>query len=184
MISFRTKGTIPVDRLPIALNSWLPRDIVISQVAEVENDFSARFSAKSRKYKYTILNCDVPSALHGRFSWHIRGNLEVEPMMQAVEHLVGNHDFTSFSTSDKETLVRVRNLKKISVQRSGEFVTLEVESDSFLHNMVRIMVGTLSEVGQGKRESSSIREILEARDRRLAGKTAPPQGLVLMEVTY
>jgi tRNA pseudouridine38-40 synthase len=184
VISFKTGGTIPTEKIPVALNSLLPRDIVARDACEMPADFHARYSARSRVYKYVILNDALPSALFGRFSWYVPETLNLAVMRRAAKHLVGVHDFTSFSAADMDTLGRVRELRKLSIRRSGEFVIIELEANAFLHSMARIIVGTLVEVGEGRREPVEVRKILEAEDRRLAGKTAPPQGLVLMEVTY
>jgi tRNA pseudouridine38-40 synthase len=184
VISFRTGGSIPTDRIPVALNSLLPRDIVARDACEAPPEFHARFSARSRAYTYAILNDALPSALFGRFSWYLPCELDAGAMRRAGGCLVGVHDFTSFSASDAERQGGIREVTRLLVRRSGEFVTIELEANAFLHSMARIIVGTLVEVGQGRREAAGVSEILEAKDRRLAGRTAPARGLVLVEVTY
>jgi tRNA pseudouridine38-40 synthase len=184
VISFRTGGTIPTEKISVAMNSLLPRDIVAREACEVTPEFHARYSAKSRAYKYTMLNDVAPSAMFGRFSWYLPHRMDVTLMSQAARSLLGVHDFTSFSSADMDTPSRVREVTKLSIRRSAEFVIFEIKANAFLHSMARIIVGTLVEVGQGRRHPDDIEKILDAKDRRLAGKTAPPQGLVLMEVTY
>jgi tRNA pseudouridine38-40 synthase len=184
VISFRTQGTIPTEKIPVALNSLLRRDIVAREASEEPASFHARFSAKARAYRYVILNDAVPSALFGRFSWYVPINLDVDAMNKAAGHLVGIHDFTSFSMTQMDTPTRVRDLTEISICRKDGLVIFDLKANAFLHSMARIIVGTLVEVGHGKRRPMEIKDILEQKDRRLAGKTVPPQGLVLMEVTY
>jgi len=184
VVSFATGGTVPTEKIPVALNSLLPRDIVARDAAEVPPEFHARYSAKSRTYNYVILNGKTPSALFGRFSWYVPDDLDLRAMRRAAASLVGVHDFTSFSAADLDGSSRVRELTDLSIRRSGEFVVIELGANAFLHSMARIIVGTLVEVGQGRRKPAEAREILDARDRRLAGRTAPAQGLVLVEVRY
>lgn len=183
VISFVTGGTIPVDRVPYALNCVLPRAIVARDASEMPPEFHARYSAKSRRYRYAILNCEKPRALVGRYSWHVPGEIDVNSMRFGGECLIGKHDFTSFSAS-MATPSRVREIASLGICRDGESITVEIEANAFLHSMARIIVGTLVEVGQGRRKPEDIQGILDGTDRRMAGMTAPPQGLVLMEVTY
>jgi tRNA pseudouridine38-40 synthase len=184
VVSFRTQGTIPTDRIAVAMNSLLPKDIVAKEATEVAPEFHARFSAQSRCYRYLVMNTEMPSGIFGRFSWHVPYVLNVRSMKAAARHLAGVHDFTSFSVPDQDPQRRVRDLRQLTVRRCGEFVAFEMVANGFLRSMARIVVGTLVEVGQGKRKAAEVREILEARDRRLAGITAPAKGLVLMGVKY
>lgn len=200
VISFRTAGTIPIDRLCVAMNSLLPNDIAALCASEVDSEFHARYSAKSRLYRYDILNADTKSALRGRFCWHICEPLDVEAIKEAAASLLGVHDFTSFACADKDEGSPVRNMMSINVRRGhnslsprragegrgegGGLVTIEMRANAFLRSMVRVIVGTFVEVGQGRRPGSDVSNILEAKDRRAAGKTAPPQGLCLVEVEY
>jgi len=184
VVNFKTEGNVPTEKIAVAMNSVLPNDIVARDAAEMPDEFHARYSAKSRIYKYVILNTEIPSALFGRFVWQFPYYLDVARIRRAAKRLTGVHDFTSFSAAGMETVHRTRELKKLTVRRNGEFVIFELEANAFLHNMARIIVGTLVDIGQGKLEPKGITRILEAKDRRLAGKTAPPGGLVLMEVTY
>jgi tRNA pseudouridine38-40 synthase len=184
VISFRTEGSIPIDKLCIAMNSLLPSSIAAVEASEVDPDFHARYSAKSRLYAYGIRNSDVPSALESRYCWHVRRPINAEAANEAAKSLIGVHDFTSFACADRDEGSPVRDLMHIEVERRGEHVVVTMRANAFLRSMARIIVGTLVEVGLGSRPGSDIGTILQARDRRLAGKTAPPHGLCLKEVEY
>ncbi len=184
VINFRTEGTVPVDRLCLAMNSLLPVSIAALQAQEVENSFHARYSAVSRTYVYYILNREAPDALRSRFCWHVRHPLDVEAMQQGAKALVGRHDFSSFASADREQTNPIRDLQRIEVVREGDSVVITVQANAFLRSMVRVIVGTLTEVGLGMTASSDMKSILEAADRRQAGKTAPARGLCLREVEY
>lgn len=184
VVNFRSDGTIPTDRLCVAMNSLLPRDIVALAAEGVAEEFHARYSAKSRLYRYDILNRETRSALQGRFCWHVNRSLDVEAMTDAGRCLVGVHDFTSFSCAERDDGSPMRRMRKVSVKRRGEHVIVEMRANAFLRSMARIIVGTLVEVGLGRMERARVREILEARDRRKAARTAPPHGLCLAEVEY
>lgn len=184
VINFRTRGTIPIERLCIAMNSLLPVSIAALEAEEVGPQFHARYSAKSRLYRYDILNREVKSALQGRYCWHVRHPLDVDTMRKSAQCLIGVHDFTSFAVADRDESSTVRNMMSVDVSRAGEHVIIEMRANAFLRSMVRVIVGTLVEVGLGLRPCSDMLKILEAGDRRLAGKTAPPHGLCLMEVEY
>jgi len=185
VINFRTEGTIPVERLCIAMNSLLPASIAAVAAEEVEEDFHARYSARRRFYSYDVLQSSYRNAMLGRFTWHIRRPLDVEAMNEAAAYLVGVHDFSSFSCADREEGgSAIRDVSELGVARRGEHVIIEVKANAFLRSMVRVIVGTLVEVGLTERSASEVLDILEARDRRRAGKTAPARGLCLMEVEY
>jgi tRNA pseudouridine38-40 synthase len=184
VINFRTDCQIPIDRVCVAMNVLLPRGIAAVDACEVEKDFHARYSARSRLYRYDILNRDLRSALEGRYCWHVREALDLEAMSEAAQFLFGVHDFSSFECAGTETRTSVRDMMSVEVRRSGELVMIELRANAFLRSMVRNIVGTLVEVGTGKRRASEVKEILETRNRCVAGRTAPPQGLCLVEVTY
>lgn len=175
-------------RLTKALNALLPDDVVVYKVAFYPPSFSARFDALSREYVYRI-SLHNPSLLAPEASWFVSGELDIDAMKQAAALLLGEHDFTSFckssSSVDKNC---VRTLQEITLTKKkalGEsYLEIGVKGSGFLHNMVRIIVGTLVEVGKGQREAASLSETLLARDRRCAGKTAPAQGLTFVKVRY
>lgn len=183
VVSFTLPREFPVDRLPVALNNVLPGDVSVRDVAPVDDAFSARRSALERTYVYLVLNRPQPSALLARYAWHVRRALDLEAMRTAATHLLGEHDFRSFCALP-ETGSTTRTLSSIGLDRRGELVRLEFRADSFLHHMVRTITGTLAECGSGRRDPSSVPQVLAARDRSAAGVTAPPHGLYLAGVTY
>jgi len=184
VINFRTEARIPIDKLCVAMNSLLPPSVAAMEASEVDADFHARYSARARLYAYDILNRETPHALQARYSWHVRRPLNVEAMSVAAKPLVGVCDFTSFACADRDDGSPVRDMMSIDVERRGEHVIVSMRANAFLRSMARIIVGTLVEVGLGIRSASEVENILEARDRRTAGKTAPPHGLCLKEVEY
>jgi tRNA pseudouridine38-40 synthase len=184
VISFRTAGTIPIERLCVAMNSLLSSSIAAVQADEVDGSFHARYSARSRLYVYDILNRDVPDALTSRFCWHVRRPLSVGEMNESAKPLMGTHDFSSFACADRDEGSPMRDLREIEVTRSGEHVIVAMRANAFLRSMVRVIIGTLVEIGLGIRPGSDVERILEAADRRQAGKTAPAHGLCLREVEY
>jgi len=184
VVSFWTTCPIPVDRLPVALNGLLPPDIVAKRAKVVSPDFHPRFDATSRVYRYLIDNRPVPSALLRRYAWHIPKPLNVEAMKTAAQYLIGVHDFASFHASGSDLGSTVREMKRIVISNRNGIIAITLEANSFLYHMARIIVGTLVEIGCGERHHEEMRDILLARNRSVAGKTAPPHGLCLMQVKY
>ena len=166
---------------------WLPSDIAVFSAEAVEDSFHPRYDVKYKEYEYKILNRQVRDPfLEGRV-WHCPKQIDeegFENMKRAAEMLVGRKDFSSFMAADSTVKDTVREVFSAELEREGDVITFRVSADGFLYNMVRIIVGTLVEVGQGKREVSSVKEILLAKDRKLAGKTAPAKGLTLKDVKY
>jgi len=181
---FDTASSIPLEKWPFVLNNQLPDAIVIRSAEEVDPSFHARFDVKSKEYRYCIDNGPVADVFRHRYADHIRFPLDVEAMQQAARHLIGEHDFTSFCSAKTFVEDKVRTIYDLRVERAGHEVWVVCRGNGFLYNMVRIIVGTLVEVGQGKRSPGEIREILLARDREQAGKTAPAKGLTMWEVAY
>lgn len=175
---------IPLRGLRLGLNSRLPTAISIRRVAEVAPDFDARRSAISKLYRYQIWNGENRAPTRDRFVWQLRRGLEVEAMRSAAQRLVGRHDFAAFRAADCERRTTVRTLRRLDVVRQGELVLVEVEAEAFLKNMVRILCGTLVELGAGKLSSADIQRILDGKDRTQAGPTAPACGLALVCVRY
>ncbi|MFQ5810149.1 MAG: tRNA pseudouridine synthase A, partial [Armatimonadota bacterium] len=147
-------------------------------------DFHARYDARGKVYRYSVLNRPSPSPFLARFAWHIIKPLDMEAMQAGAGPMLGRHAFTSFSAARAEVADRRRELRSAEWARRGGVLTLTLEADGFLHHMVRIIVGTLVEVGLCRRAPEAVREALEARDRATAGRTAPPQGLCLLRVIY
>lgn len=185
VVNFRTTASIPTDRFVPALNSVLPRDIVVTEAEEVPLDFHARFSAKRKTYRYWIETGKVPNVLRRRYSHFVSVPLNLDRLKQAAQRLVGEHDFASFQASGSNVKTTVRRIYRLDVTSNPDgLIEIEVEANGFLYNMVRIIVGTLIEVGRGKLAPEEIDDILAARDRNAAGPTAPPQGLCLLRVDY
>ncbi len=184
-ISVKIAHPIPAERLVSALNSYLPDEVVCLECREVDSDFHARYDCKGKQYIYKIWNSPLRNPFLNGYALKYRYKLDENLLNTAAQAYVGQHDFTSFCTADKrEKGDFVRNVKRFSVEREGDLVTMTVEADGFLYNMVRIMVGTLLEISQGRLEPDSIEGILKKKDRAAAGPTAPACGLYLNKVFY
>ncbi len=184
-VSVKTAHPIPAERLKAALNRWLPLSVAVLDCKEVDADFHARYSCKSKEYVYKIWNSEVRNPFLDGYALHYRYPLDADLLNQAAQAYVGKHDFTSFCTPDsREPGDLSRTVKHFSVTRDGDMVLMRVEADGFLYNMVRIMVGTLLRIAQGKIPPDGIPAILEKRDRQFAGPTAQPCGLYLNQVNY
>ncbi len=184
MISFAAHDAFPIERLALALNSALPRDISVRDAARVADGFSARLSALDRTYTYTIWNRPQPSALVRRWTHFEHRALDLDAMRRAAAELVGTHDFVSFCGVAPEHGGTVRTLHALEIERDGALIRLHFRANGFLHRMVRVMTGTLLEIGSGRRDAADAGSILSAGNRDRAGATAPAQGLCLVEVRY
>ena len=184
VVSFRSHDSFPIDKLSIALNSALPADLSARDAARVPADFSARNSALERRYLYAVLNRRDPSATLRRFAHHEYRPLDVPRMREAAAQLLGEHDFVTFCGVLPQRGRTVRTLHAIDIERDGDVVRLHVSGAGFLHRMVRIVTGTLLDVGAGRRCVRDVGAMLAARDRRAAGPTAPAHGLCLVDVVY
>lgn len=184
-ISVKTSHPILPQRLKAALNRWLPKSVAVLDCIEKELDFHARYSCKSKEYIYKIWNSEVRNPFFDGYALHYRYPIDEKLLHTASQAFVGTHDFTSFCTLDsREKGDMTRTVKSFSVTRDKELVTMRVEADGFLYNMVRIMVGTLLRVQQGKINPDEIPAIIEKKDRKFAGPTAQPCGLYLNKVNY
>lgn len=185
-ISFHTEHSIPADRLPLALNRFLPTDIAATDARDVPQDFHARYSCLGKEYIYKINNARMRNPFLEGYALHYWQKLDEAVMNEAAKHFLGRHDFTSFCTIDPHRKKGDfhRTVKNISVERQGDIVTVTIEADGFLYNMVRIIVGTLLYTAQGKISPQEIPDIIGALDRSKAGPTAPPEGLYLNRVFY
>jgi tRNA pseudouridine38-40 synthase len=182
--NFQTDGRIAPRRLMAALNARLPEDIAVLSAEEVDGDFHARYSAKWRRYRYRYLDRPARPAIERGRCWYVRGPLDVDAMSRAAKALTGKHDWTSFCSASEPAGGRVREMRSATLSRRGQFVELELVAEGFLRGMVRSIAGGLAEVGRGRRPARWVGEVLRARDRRLAPRTAPAGGLTLMEVIY
>jgi tRNA pseudouridine38-40 synthase len=184
VISFVSHAGFPIEKLGIALNSALPDDLSARDAARVDDDFSARLSALERSYTYLVFNRREPSATMRRWSHFEHRRLDLEAMRAAASCFIGTHDFVSFCGMLPERGGTIRTLHALEIERSGDLVRFTFRGKGFLHRMVRILTGTLLEIGSGRRAGDSAPAMLAARDRREAGLTAPPQGLFLVGVRY
>jgi tRNA pseudouridine38-40 synthase len=175
---------IPPHGLLRGLNSILPADVALVDVAEAAPDFDARFSARGKVYRYTVWNHMVRSPRHARTAWHVRRTLDMAAIRQAAAALVGEHDFRAFRAADCERRTTRRIVRRLDVERQGALLTFDVEATAFLKNMVRILAGTLVDVGRGTLGPEAITRMFETGDRAAGGMTAPPQGLTLLRVLY
>ncbi|HCA05400.1 MAG TPA: tRNA pseudouridine(38-40) synthase TruA [Ruminococcaceae bacterium] len=184
-ISLKTAHIIPAQRLKAALNRWLPLSVAVLDCKEVAADFHARYRCKSKEYVYKIWNSEVRNPFLEGYALHYRYKIDAEMLNAAAQAYVGKHDFTSFCTQDnREAGDLTRNVMSFSVTREGSMVLMRVEADGFLYNMVRIMVGTLLRIQQGKIPPDGIPSIIDKKDRQYAGPTAPACGLYLNRVNY
>ena len=181
---FLSVPLIPPERLPQAANSRLPSDIRILKARFVADSFHARKSAKRKTYCYTVFTGKIMSPFHGDFAWRVGRPLDIDAMQEAGSFLLGRHDFSSFCAHAEEEPDRVRTLLAFRITRDGAFLHFRFTGDGFLHHMVRNMVGTLIEVGYGRRRPADVPGILSALSRSAAGPTAPAQGLALVRVLY
>lgn len=183
--NFYTASRIPPDRFAFALYSLLPDDISIRDSEEVPHEFHSRFSAKGKKYRYLIHNSRIKSALLNNRAYNVPiCTLDVEKMQAAADHFLGTHDFKAFMAAGSSLENTVRTIHSLTLERNGDLITLDIKGNGFLYNMVRIITGTLIDVGAGKILPDEIPDIIESLDRNRAGKTVPASGLYLVEVYY
>jgi tRNA pseudouridine38-40 synthase len=181
---FDTHLTIPYEKWPYALNSLLPNDIVVLESAYVDDAFHSRFHAVKKEYRYRISSKKIQDVFKRHYAYHFPYKLNISSMRQACSHLCGTHDFTSFCVAKTEVEDKVRTIFSIDIIEEETELIFCFIGNGFLYNMVRILVGTLLEVGQGTRNPDSMPFILEGQDRSLSGKTAPGHGLYLWKVYY
>jgi tRNA pseudouridine38-40 synthase len=184
VIHFDSPLQLPTEGWKKALNAMLPDDIVIRQVQEVNASFHARFSAVGKEYRYKIRTASEQDVFSRYYSYHYPYPLNYGAIKQALQLVKGTHDFTSFCSAKTEIEDRVRTIYEANLLVADDGIEFQWIGNGFLYNMVRILVGTMLEIGQGKRHWSCIPSILEGRDRRLSGRTAPPHGLYLWKVFY
>jgi tRNA pseudouridine38-40 synthase len=186
IVSLDTATRLSAERLAMAVNAWLPDDLVVRHIEEMKPGFHALRDTVRKRYRYTIQDGRLRNVITRRQAWHVRCGLNVERMHEAALRLLGTHDFDSFETKGSERLSTRRTIFDIGVERREAMespqVVLEVEANGFLYNMVRNIAGTLVAVGRGREEPDWVSRVLEARDRRAAGVAAPPQGLCLLRV--
>ena len=182
--NFKTNSQIPIEKFPIAINSKLKKSIVIKKAEEVDERFHSRLSCKKKTYRYIINNSEEGSAIYRNLETHVPQKLDVDSMKEAVKYFEGEHDFKAFKASGTSSKNSVRTIYEAKVYQNEEKIYIELTGNGFLYNMVRIIAGTLVEVGIGKIEPKDIPEIIKEGKREKAGKTLPPNGLYLVKVMY
>ena len=181
---FDTASSIPPERFREAVNTYLPEDVKVTASKEVAADFHPRKCDCTKTYEYRIYNSAVPDPLRRRYTWDYPRPLDEGKMQEAANFLVGTHDFAGYASVHTQAETTVRTVYSIEVKREGDEIALLVKGSGFLYNMVRIIAGTLTEVGVGNREPEWVKLALDSCDRTLGGPTAPPQGLKLVEIEY
>ena len=183
--NFKTESKIPIEKMAIAINSQVKNSIRIVKAEEVDENFHSRYNCKKKTYRYVINNSSYGSAVYRNFEYHMPVKLDYDKMKKAIKYFEGEHDFSSFKSSGTSSKSSVRTIYKAEVkQMSNDKIWIELTGNGFLYNMVRIIAGTLVEVGLGKIKAEEINDIMESKRRENAGKTLPPQGLYLVNVEY
>lgn len=182
--NFFTDMSISCEGVVMALNTKLPKQIAVLSCREVEQDFHARYNCKSKQYVYKLYNAKIRNPFYADYAYHYRWHIDEDYLNTEALAFVGTHDFSGFCSSKSDVEDTVRTISSISVKRDGDMVLFTVEADGFLYNMVRIIVGTLIFVNEGKIAQGELAEVIESKCRKRAGKTAPPNGLYLNKVVY
>jgi tRNA pseudouridine38-40 synthase len=182
--NFKTNSNMSVEKMNDYLYRYLPEDIVVKEVKEVNERFHSRYNAKQKVYLYKINNAKHHDVFLRKYSTHIEKPLDIELIKKASEYLIGEHDFTSFASSKSKKKSNVRNIHSITINKNKDVVDIYVEGNGFLYNMVRIIVGALIDVGLHRKTPEDIKSMLEAKDRSKASDTAPAKGLYLYSVKY
>lgn len=181
---FETENTIPMEKLPYAVNSFLPMDIVVTKAYQVDEEFHPQYSVVDKTYHYKILNADFRIPMLHKYTEFVHYRLDVEKMQQACKYFVGEHNFKAFCAAGSDAKTTVRTIYSLNVEKKDNIITISVCGNGFLYNMVRIIAGTLVYVGLGKLKPEEIEDIILSENRARAGKTLSPNGLTLMEVNY
>ncbi len=182
--NIRTESKLPCDVVVRGLNAYLPDDIAVISCKEVDYDFHARYDCKGKEYKYLIRNSSLPDPFMSGRCWQFNKHIDVDLLNSQAQLFCGTHDFKAFCSAGSSVQSTIRTVKSFSVTRENDMVIFKVTADGFLYNMVRIMVGTLTDITLNKIQPDSITEIISSLDRNRAGITAPPQGLYLNRVFY
>ena len=182
--NFKTDSQIPIEKFAVAINSRLKKSIVVKSAEEVEERFHSRLNCKRKTYRYIINNSSQGTAIYRNLEYHISNKLDVEKMKEAAKFFEGEHDFKAFKASGTSSKSSVRTIYNADVTKVDDKIYIELTGSGFLYNMVRIIAGTLVEVGIGKMNPENIKQIIESKKRENAGKTLPAHGLYLVEVEY
>ena len=182
--NFKTESKLPIEKFPVALNSKLKKSIRIQNAEEVEENFHSRYSCKQKTYRYIINNSKEGRAIYRNLEYHMPIKLDIKSMEKAIKYFEGEHDFKGFKASGTSSKNSVRKIYKAEIKKDGDRILIELTGSGFLYNMVRIIAGTIVEVGLGKIKPEDIPNIIESKDRTKAGKTLPPYALYLVKVEY
>ena len=182
--NFKTASNISIKDLHHYLYTYLPTDIVVEKIVQVEDRFHSRYNAKAKTYQYKVYNHKYHDPFLKKYSEHVKDKLNIDSMKKASEYLIGEHDFTSFAASKSKKKSNVRTIYSIDIVKSGKVIDIVVRGNGFLYNMVRIIAGTLIEVGQSNIPPERMKDILNSKKRSLAGQMASSKGLYLVEVEY
>lgn len=181
---FKTPAALPDEKIKDALNYYLPKDVTVFKARTAHESFHARFDAKSKLYRYRIWNDRTRPLFERNYTYWHPNPLNILAMRRAAKHLVGRHDFSAFQAQSGDGRNPVKTLKKVQLRCKKPLIEIDVEGTGFLRHMVRIIAGTLIEVGRGRMNPDAVKEILSSKDRKKAGSTAKPQGLILWKVSY
>lgn len=184
VVNFHTNSTMSVAEMLTHMNQYLPEDIAVVEITEAAERFHSRLNARGKRYSYRVWNSTVPNVFLRRYAETVPEQLDIEAMQKAAKHLLGEHDFKSFTSTKKGKKSTVRRIDCIDIKKEGNLITFTFEGNGFLYHMIRILVGTLLEVGKGEREADSIPALIAAKNREQAGALVPGKGLVLEEVFY
>lgn len=182
--NFFTSSTIPPEKIGIVISNKLPEDIVVLNSEEVDSSFHSRYCSKGKIYSYTILNRTERAAIGRNYAYQYGRNIDIEAMKKASAYFLGKHDFSAFKSTGSSVKDNVRTITEVRIEKDGDYIKIYVAGDGFLYNMVRIIVGTLLDVGEKKIIPRYIKEIIELKDRNNAGKVVPAKGLCLEKVFY
>lgn len=182
--NFHTNCDMSVEEMLAYCNHYLPEDIAVVEMSEASPRFHSRLNACGKWYCYRVINSSIPNVFWRRYAQEVEESLDLEAMRLAAERLLGEHDFKSFTSAKKGKKSTVRRIDEITIEKEGDMITFSFKGNGFLHHMIRILMGTLLEVGMGKRTPESITEVIAACNREAAGPLVPAKGLTLMEVYY
>ena len=182
--NFHVPVDMPAREILEYMNQYLPKDIAVSSVEKVDDRFHSRFNVKRKTYQYRIWNSYISNVFEKNFVYEVTDTLDVDRMKEAALYLIGKHDFKAFCSNKRMKKSTVRTIYEINIEELEPEIRITITGNGFLYNMVRIIVGTLLEIGMGEKKPSDVPAMLAGKDRRTAGYTAPPSGLMLMEVEY
>ena len=182
--NFKVESKIPIEKMAIAINSQVKNSIRVINAEEVDENFHSRYNCKQKTYRYIINNSPYGSSIYRGLEYHMPIKLDFEKMEKAIKYFEGEHDFKAFKSSGTSSKSSVRTIYKTELKKEEDRIIIEITGNGFLYNMVRIISGTLVDVGLGKIKPDAIPQIIESKDRTKAGKTLPPQGLYLINVEY